>query len=432
MDKETDDDMQDLTRRGFLGAAGVSVAGALGLATTGSTTAAPRPGNVSPAIDPTVWREHGTPLVAPTGHGLLAGKTVAVKDLYSIRGHRVGAGNTVWLSQSQPSAVTAPSVAALLAAGASIAGISRTDEFAYSLAGTNGHYGTPPNPQAPDRIPGGSSSGSASAVSLHEATIGLGTDTGGSIRIPSSYQGLYGIRTTHGAISTDGLLPLAPSFDTVGWMTRTRADLVATTAALAPGLPASLDVSLVYSDDIINVAGPDVAPAVRAGIKRLRTRIPVRSIAFDISVLPQWVKAFQTRQGWEAWQAHGRWISRHWDSLNPDVRSRFETASKVTTSDLAAADRVLATARDRINRALGDAVLLLPSASSTAPTRASAAIGGGVIEDTRARTFQLTCLAGIVGRPAVSNPLPSAGPPVGLCAVGPRGSDLALAALPVV
>ncbi|MFC9981209.1 amidase family protein [Gordonia sp. NPDC127522] len=399
--------------------------------TTQSASAAPLPGNNSIPVDPTIWRERGEPLVRATGVGILAGKSIAVKDLYAIQGHRVGAGNEEWLRRSRPERSTAPSVAALLAAGASIAGISRTDEFAYSLAGTNGHYGSPPNPKAPDRVPGGSSSGSASAVALGQATIGLGTDTGGSIRIPSSYQGLYGIRTTHGSVSRDGLLPLAPSFDTVGWMTRSRADLIATTGVLVPGLPASVDLSLIYSEDIIQLASPDVAAAIRAGIRQLGAQVPLRKIAFDTGVLPLWVKAFQARQGWEAWQAHGAWVSRHWDSLNSDVRSRFETASKVTSADLAVADRVLTTARGRINDSLGDAILLLPSASSTAPTRTSAALGGSVIEDTRARTFQLTCLAGITGRPAVSSPLPVSGPPVGLCAVGPRGSDVTLASLPV-
>lgn len=420
-----------MTRRGFLGMTGASVAGAIAAATVGSSSAAPRPEKDLPAIDPTVWREFGTPLVPASGPGVLDGRTVAVKDLYAIRGHRVGAGNQEWLIQSRDATTTAPAVAALMAAGASISGISRTDEFAYSLAGTNGHYGTPPNPAAADRIPGGSSSGSASAVSMGQATIGLGTDTGGSIRIPSSYQGLYGIRTTHGAIPRDGLLPLAPSFDTVGWMTRSREDLVITTGVLEPTLPAGIDLPIVYLDELIGVASPDVAAAVRAGVRRLGSRMPLRRIVFDTSDLPAWVKAFQTRQGWEAWRAHRRWFASHWNSLNPDVRSRFETASKVTESDLAAADAVLSSARDRIDGALGHAVLLLPSASSTAPTRASAALGGALIEDTRARTFQLTCLAGITGRPAVSSPLPAAGAPVGLCAVGPRGSDLALAALPI-
>jgi amidase len=160
--------------------------------------------------------------------------SVAVKDLFAVEGFAVGAGKGDWLAEGSPETTTAPAAAALLAAGAVVAGIFRTDEFAYSLAGTNAHYGTPPNPKAPGRISGGSSSGSASAVALGEATIGLGSDTGGSIRVPSAYQGLLGIRTTHGAIATDGLLPLAPSFDTVGWMTRDAATLAAVGSVLLP------------------------------------------------------------------------------------------------------------------------------------------------------------------------------------------------------
>ncbi len=117
-------------------------------------------------------------------------------------------------------------------------GISRTDEFAYSLAGTNAHFGTPPNPRAPRRISGGSSSGSVSAVALGHVSIGLGTDTGGSIRVPAAYQGVWGIRTTHGAVDRGGLLPLAPTFDTVGWFARTPALLAAVGEVLLPPGPA--------------------------------------------------------------------------------------------------------------------------------------------------------------------------------------------------
>ncbi|WNG86471.1 amidase family protein [Mycobacterium sp. ITM-2016-00317] len=417
-----------ISRRRFFTVAGAATAGALGLAATAATAfAAPESG-----FDPTVWREYGDPLVGPTGVGPLTGDTVAVKDLYTVAGHVVGAGNEVWLAEAPVATSTAPAVEALLAAGAAVAGISRTDELAYSLAGTNGHYGTPPNPAAPERIPGGSSSGSASAVSLGQATIGLGTDTGGSIRIPSSYQGLYGIRTTHGVISRDGLIPLAPSFDTVGWMTRTRTELVRVAAVLEPDLSAAMTFPrAVYADSLIALADAEVGSAIRRAITGWSSELPIAPIDFDASQLPLWVKAFQTRQGWEAWQAHGTWIERHWESLNPDVRSRFEAAAKRTPEELADADRVLGAARAAIDGALGDAVLILPSASSVAPPRDSAALGGDVIEDIRARTFQLTCLAGITGRPAVSSPLPVTGPPIGICAVGPLRSDRALAGLQV-
>lgn len=417
--------MEAITRRRFFAVTGTATAGAFALTRAATSWAAP-------GFDGTVWREYGTPLVGPTGSGPLTGDTVAVKDLYALAGHKVGAGNEVWLAQALVETSTAPAVAALLAGGAAVAGISRTDEFAYSLAGTNGHYGTPPNTAAPARIPGGSSSGSASAVALGLATIGLGTDTGGSIRIPSSYQGLYGIRTTHGAISVDGLIPLAPSFDTVGWMTRDRAELVKVAGVLEPDLPAAVPFSrAVYADSLIALADPDVASAVRAAIADWPAELPIDRIEFDAGQLPLWVKAFQIRQGWEAWRAHGAWIDLHWDALNPDVRSRFEAAAARSAEELSGADAVLTSARATIDAALGDAVLILPSASSVAPPRDSAALGGEVIEDIRARTFQLTCLAGISGRPAVSSPLPVAGPPIGICAVGPRNSDRALAALPV-
>ncbi|MGP4113972.1 amidase [Streptomyces sp. 4N509B] len=439
-------------RRTFLGLATAAGAAALlsATGTAGSAAAAAparRPGSAGGAgsvggvtePDPTVWREYGRPLVPPSSRGPLRGLDVAVKDLFAVEGHRIGAGNPAWLAQSEPETASAPAVAALLAAGASVAGIARTDEFAYSLAGTNGHYGTPPNPQAPERISGGSTSGPASAVSLRQADIALGTDTGGSVRIPASYQGLYGIRPTHGAVSTAGLLPLAPSFDTVGWLTRDAATLRAVGEVLLPGGGRSSRAAaseVLLSQELVDVADPEVASSVRRAVARWRAAdLPsVRGVRFDASVLPEWVRAFQTRQAVEAWRYWGPWISEHWDTLNPDVRSRFERAATYTEDDLTAADAVLREARGRLDEVLGDRVLLLPSASSVAPTREEASIGGPVIEAARAQTFQLTCIAGITGRCAVSVPVRGANgrtAPRGLCLVGPRGGDRGLLDLAV-
>ncbi|MGO2112585.1 MAG: AtzH-like domain-containing protein, partial [Pseudoclavibacter sp.] len=182
------------------------------------------------AFDRTVWRVVGDPLVAPAvgagpdavaGEALpLAGVDVAVKDLFAIEGQRIGAGNPTYLAGARVEPAHAAAVADLLRGGAAIAGIARTDEFAFSIAGVNAHAGTPPNGAVHGAIPGGSSSGPASAVAAGIATVGLATDTAGSIRVPSSYQGLWGLRTTFGAVPRDGMLPLAPSFDTVGWIAR--------------------------------------------------------------------------------------------------------------------------------------------------------------------------------------------------------------------
>jgi amidase len=149
--------------------------------------------------------------------GPLAGCAFAVKDLFDVEGHVTGAGNPQWLATHVPAKQTAPAVATLIAAGARMVGKTITDELAYSLNGDNVHYGTPRNSKAPDRVPGGSSSGSAAAVAARLCDFALGTDTGGSVRIPGSFCGLFGIRTSHGAIPTAGLVPLMPSFDTVGW-----------------------------------------------------------------------------------------------------------------------------------------------------------------------------------------------------------------------
>ena len=152
--------------------------------------------------------------------GPLRGLTFAVKDVFDIAGHRTGNGNPVWLETHPPATRTASAVERVLAAGASMVGKTHTDELAYSLNGENVHYGTPINPRSPGRIPGGSSSGSAVAVAGSLVDFALGSDCGGSVRLPASYCGIYGIRTTHGLVPADGVVDLAKSFDTVGWFAR--------------------------------------------------------------------------------------------------------------------------------------------------------------------------------------------------------------------
>ena len=134
--------------------------------------------------------------------GPLAGLTVVIKDMYDIAGERTGGGNPDWLAAQQPATKNAAVVQKLLDAGATITGKTICDEFFYSVAGVNAHYGTPVNPRAPDRLPGGSSSGSASAAASDACDFAIGSDTGGSIRVPSSFCGLYGIRTTHGRVES--------------------------------------------------------------------------------------------------------------------------------------------------------------------------------------------------------------------------------------
>lgn len=367
-----------------------------------------------PALDTRIWRVVGDPLVPATGSGPLDGESVAVKDLYAVRGQRIGAGNPAWLAQAREEPVTARAVELLLESGAHVRGIARTDEFAWSLAGTNAHYGAPPNPRAPGRVPGGSSSGSASAVSLGHASIGLGTDTGGSIRVPAAYQGLYGIRTTHGLASSYAVLPLARTFDTVGWLTRDAGLLQRVGEVLLPPGPRDPAAELVSVPSLLALAEPDV----RETVDRFAAEQGAMRESWDLAALPDWLRAFQTVQAWEAWQERGAWLAPRLDELGADVRGRFEAASQVDEDSADAARRAVADARGRIRDLVGDRVVLLPSASSVAPL-----LGTG-LQSVREATLTLTCLAGLAGLPAVSLPVTArSGLPTGVCLLAGAGRD---------
>ncbi|MCS6551664.1 DUF3225 domain-containing protein [Curtobacterium flaccumfaciens pv. flaccumfaciens] len=380
------------------------------------------------AVDTTVWRAVGDPLVAPTASGPLDGLTVAVKDLYAVPGQPVGAGNPTYLLEAPVETAPAAAVAALLAAGASIRGIARTDEFAYNLTGRNAHHGTPPNSAAPTRLPGGSSSGSASAVGLGTAEIGIGTDTAGSVRVPASYQGLWGLRTTHGTVSRDGLLPLAPSFDTVGWLTRSPGVLLAALdATVPPPAPAGAPDAtvLVVPEELVALVEPAVARSFTAFVETLDE--PVATVRLrDLGIPDPAALQEQMRlvQAAEALAAHGPWIDAHPGALSPVVGDRFRAARANGPDATADAVARLDEVRTTIRRALVGQTLLFPTVPGPAPMLDA---DTAALERTRTATTAMTALASVGGLPAVSAPLLTVhGAPVGVCLVGGTGTDRAL------
>jgi Asp-tRNA(Asn)/Glu-tRNA(Gln) amidotransferase A subunit family amidase len=379
--------------------------------------------------DPATWRVVGSPLAAPTATGVLDGVALAVKDLVAVAGHPVGAGNPVTLAESAPSPAHAPVLAALLAAGAHVRGIARTDERAYSLSGTNVHYGSPVNPWGPGLVVGGSTNGPASAVVRGGADVGVGTDTAGSIRVPASYCGLHALRPTHGAVPLDGVLPLAPSFDTLGWLTRD-AGLLHRVAELL--LPAAAPVtSLVLAEDLLALADPPVAAALADAAAELAaaSRLPLtRSELTTPDERERWFTAFRTVQGAEAWAAHGDWITAHPGVLGPGIAQRFADGAAVTAGHLADAREEVAEGRAALAARLPAGVaVLMPAASSTAPPVLAPADRKAVY---RAATLRLTCLAGVGGLPVAVAPAALVdGLPVGLAVLGGAGTDTGLTAL---
>ncbi|WP_260855767.1 AtzH-like domain-containing protein [Curtobacterium sp. 9128] len=376
------------------------------------------------AFDRSIWRVVGDPLVRGAATGPLVGVRVAVKDLFAVRGHVVGAGNPTWERDAPVSTESASAVQTLLDAGAVVTGIARTDEFAYALAGRNAHVGAPPNGADPTRIGGGSTSGSSSAVALGLADLGLGTDTAGSLRVPSSYQGLWGIRTTHDTVPRDGLLPLAQTFDTVGWVARSASVLAAAAAISVPGPGVEVDEgALLVSDALLDAVEPDTHEAFATWLGASgRT---VRRV--DLPDLDDLAETLRVVQAAEAWRNDGAWVEAHPGALGADVAARFAAAATVTAEQESTARARLVELRRRVRDVLGGGVLCLPTVPGPAPSRTAT---DQAVLQTRAATLRMTAVAGIGGLPAVSAPLLTVdGAPVGVCFVGPARSDRALLAL---
>ncbi|MQY25512.1 amidase family protein [Nocardia aurantia] len=235
--------------------------------------------------DTSMWRvlPPDGPLV-PGDYGPLNHARVAVKDLFAVAGQQIGAGNPAWLAEAPVETSHADAVTALLNAGADITGMALTDELAFSLEGANIHYGAVPNPVAPQHLCGGSSSGPAAAVAAGVADIGLGTDTAGSIRVPASYCGLYGLRTTHDAVSRTGLLGLAPSFDTVGLLTRDLDLLTRAADALLPPQPRHPITTILLAPSLIDLLPESARTLFTAAVHALGVEVrPVEVPLPDLS-----------------------------------------------------------------------------------------------------------------------------------------------------
>jgi amidase len=370
---------------------------------------------------------HATAKGAPGGP--LAGLTFGAKDIYDIAGYRTGFGSPEWLETHAAATRTAPAVQAMLDAGADLVGKTQTDELTYSLNGENAHYGTPVNVNAPGRIPGGSSSGSAAAVAGGLVDFALGSDTGGSVRAPASFCGIYGMRPTHGRVSLEGACPLAASFDTCGWFARDAAllekvgqILLGESATAAPG-------PLLLAEDAFDIAGSAVAAALRPAVERVQAlHGKARPAKVAEEGLPQWFQAFRVLQGAEVWAQHGEWVKRVQPRLGPGVKERVEWTATIKAEEIEAAKRRREHIARRMDELLaGDAVLLLPTLPGIAPRLNTPP---AELDDFRGFAMSLLCIAGLARLPQVSLPLGSVdGCPVGLSLVARRGGDTMLLAL---
>ncbi|MBA4098425.1 MAG: amidase [Rhodospirillum sp.] len=373
---------------------------------------------------------HGDFEIAGAAGGPLHGLTFATKDIFGIAGRVTGCGNPDWLASHAPAANNAAAVQMLLDAGARMVGKTITDELAFSLNGQNFHYGTPRNAVSPERVPGGSSCGSASAVAHGIVDLALGSDTGGSVRIPACLNGIFGIRPTHDAADSTGVMPLARSFDTVGWFARDARTLQRAGDVLLPPDRSGVALNRIYiARDAFAIADQPIADAVREAIAKAALPVAVEfDLAAELAGLAEWLKRFRRLQPREIWAEHGAWVESRQPRFGPEIAERFALAKSVSATPEGGDQDFRARVSAHLDRVLGlDGVLMIPTAGTIAP-RLDA--GKDELVQFRDRTLSLTSIAGLGRLPQVQLPAGKVdGAAVGLSLIGPRGSDRALLGL---
>lgn len=357
--------------------------------------------------------------------GPLAGVTVAVKDVFDVAGEVTGNGQPTWRASHAPAKAHAPTVAALLGAGARLIGRTVNDELCYSLNGTNIHYGAPVNPRSPDRLVGGSSCGSAAAVAGGLTDTAIGTDCAGSVRVPAAFCGIYGIRPTYGRVSAEAVFALAPSFDAVGWFARDPVLFAALGRVLIPDHAASAPTPgrLLVADDLFDVLPPSARAVARDLVGKVARGLdlpPTGEIIASEGV-DSWAQTFRVIQAREVTLNLGPWVAGHSPDLAPAIAARIDWAATVIDAEADEAKPRRADIAGRQESLLADnAVLCLPTAG-VAPRLSD---GDEALEEFRWNTLKLTCPAGLAGLPQVHLPLGEIdGCPIGVSLMAARGGD---------
>ena len=359
--------------------------------------------------------------------GPLSGLSYAAKDIFDVAGHVTGGGNPDWKATHSSADKHAWIVQTLFDAGATMVGKTHTDELTRGILGENAHYGTPINPKAPGHVPGGSSSGSAAAVAGGLVDFALGSDTGGSVRIPASFCGLYGLRPTHGRIPLEGILMQAPSYDTIGWFARDAKTYARIAEVIFQStIPNNPPSQIIIAEDAFAEADENVSEALLPLAEKIAELAGDSSrVTLAPNGLSEWSAQMNVLQSKEAWDTVKGWV----DEINPRfsfwVSERYQFAINTTDAQLNEAVVIRDRIRIRMDEVFANGgFLCLPTAVVPAPLRG---LPTSAKKDVQSRLARLTCIAGTTGRPQISLPLGEVnGLPIGISLMGDQGSDEAL------
>ena len=355
-------------------------------------------------------------------YGLLSNLNFVLKDMCDVKNLKTSCGNPDFFKKCDFANDYAPFLKDLLNEGPVLKGITVCDEFFYSLIGENGHYGTPTNLNAPSCVPGGSSSGSAAALTTDLYDFSIGSDTGGSVRIPASFCGLIGMRPTHNRINTKGVYPMAPSFDTVGWFANNPEIFQKVGNVLLNNIERSnVDFKqYVVAEDLLELCDAEVQNNFNnyinvniPNINKTRLSTNTKAIIAD---------NFRILQGAEVKENIIPWIENNKPNISPEIRSRIDMASKITDIEVNRALIFRKTLIDEIKKSLPEGTIaVFPTSPFSAPKSGQDDESLGSF---RKRLMELTSIAGMTSRPQITIPrLKDKSGPVGISLLGWKYSD---------
>ena len=354
--------------------------------------------------------------------GPLSDLTFVVKDMCEIKGFKSSCGNPDFYEKCLPADDFAPFLKDILNKGATLKGITICDEFFYSLIGENGHYGTPANLNAPGCVPGGSSSGSAAALTTDLYDFSIGSDTGGSVRVPASFCGLLGIRPTHNRINTKGVYPMAPTFDTIGWFAKDIKTFkkIGFTVLNQKDKTKNSFKDFVIAEDILELANPNIIHLFNnyinnsfPEIKKIRLSKQTKDVIAD---------NFRILQGGEIVENVIPWILKNKPKISPEINNRIEMAIKITKDEINQAVKFRENLKKEIELTLPEGLIaLFPTTPFSSPKCGQS---DEQLSSYRKKLMEFTSIAGMTSRPQISIPkFKDNTGPIGISLLGWRYSD---------